>query len=169
MPHSYNLRNFGGGRRIVYFKCKNRRIGGSISEQTAYLVFTNYIRRLDALQVTHQDAETQTPSRIDIGTQMTYLREGSPAPGQIPLNPASPTSSGSTPSKSSSPSNPRSPIPSNPASPTTSSPSPSPKRSPFLDLPITRSPRPLANDLALLQTPPPELSRTAVPSEYPSW
>ena len=162
MPHSYNLRN---RWRIVYFNRQNRRI----SNRTAYLFFTSYIRRLEAIQVTHQDAETQTPRSIDVGTQTLY--SAYPAPGQIPSNPASPsTSSGSRPSRPSSPpSTPRGHIPSNPASPTTSSPSPSPKRSPFLDLPIARSTRPLANDLALLQTPPPELSRTATISESPCY
>ena len=147
----------------------NAEIPESVVERTAYLYFRAMmeLRRLEVLQFSTHDAETQTPRPIDVGTQTLY--SDFPARGQIPSNPASPiTSSGSKlASRLSSPSNPRGPVASNPESPMTSPPSTSPKRSPFADLPITRSPRPLANDLAFLQTPPPDLSRTATLSDSP--
>ena len=53
MPHKYNLRK---RRKIVYYTPQNRRIN-----RAAFLFFTKYIRRFNALQVIHVvDAETQT-------------------------------------------------------------------------------------------------------------
>ena len=58
MPHKYNLRK---RRKIVYYTPQNRRIN-----RAAFLFFTNYIRRFDALQVIHVvDAETQTVRGIN--------------------------------------------------------------------------------------------------------
>ena len=81
MPHKYNLRK---RRKIVYYNHQNWRLN-----RAAFLFFTSYIWRFDALQVIHVvDAETQTVRGINVGTQTNY--SGFPHADQIQLTLSAP-------------------------------------------------------------------------------